>query len=630
MELYGIYLAIFGLTSLVGVPMLSFMQYHFIYGLPNSEWLAGLPMTVGIVGVIWISVAVIMRITMEPLIASMKKGKSEELSEEEKLNFVKVFRKMAKISAVALVIGYIIGNSSLLIIKASKGIVNLGSTSSDRFNTILLIICLCGSYAFLMRQYCVHFYDVFAQKHVAKLHITNMGSVKHGKFTVSFGFICLAYVLFVVAHVACVGYKGVRYGYPSISSFIAEFVIIMFYGMIFALPVPEGVLMSLRKRFGRTTEVIKLMKDNGDLSTRLDIQAFDDFGKTNEEVNSLINFLNGTIEEIKEQSIAVEMNAQTLLDTSENSASGVNQISATFRSINEKNDARDHLLEETRTSINKLNNDAKRISELVVSQTSATEQNGAAITEMVANINSIGEMIKKSQHLSENLEKLSETGNTEVTGTLNIINDITDKSKQMIEVTKVIQSVASQTNLLAMNAAIEAAHAGSSGKGFAVVADEIRKLAESTTKSTKDIKNMINELVASIQSSSNMVNSTSAAFKQISNSIGEQLNLVDTIARATQEQSLGASETLAATNEISGQISEINTLMKHQADYCAELDSNIIEVVNLSQQVNASLKESNAVVEDFAKSVETTKNSALDNQSAIQAVNTEINRFKLV
>lgn len=357
---------------------------------------------------------------------------------------------------------------------------------------------------------------------------------------------------------------------------------------------------------------------------------FDDFGKTNEEVNSLINFLNGTIEEIKEQSFAVEMNAQTLLDTSENSASGVNQISATFRSINEKNDARDHLLEETRTGIEKLNNDAKRISELVVSQTSATEQNGAAITEMVANINSIGEMIKKSQHLSENLEKLSETGNIEVTGTLNIINDITDKSKQMIEVTKVIQSVASQTNLLAMNAAIEAAHAGSSGRGFAVVADEIRKLAESTTKSTKDIKNMINELVASIQSSSNMVNSTSAAFKQISNSIGEQLSLVDTIARATQEQSLGASETLAATNEISGQISEINTLMKHQADYCAELDSNIIEVVNLSQQVNASLKESNAVLEDFARSVETTKNSALDNQSAIQAVNTEINRFKLV
>lgn len=140
---------------------------------------------------------------------------------------------------------------------------------------------------------------------------------------------------------------------------------------------------------------------------------------------------------------------------------------------------------------------------------------------------------------------------------------------------------------------------------------------------------MINELVASINSSSVKINSTSAAFKQISNSISEQLKLVETIARATQEQSQGASETLIATNEISGQINEINTLMKNMADYCVDVENNIGEVVNLSEQVNAALKESNEVVTDFSKSVETTKNSAIDNQTAIQSVNNELNRFKL-
>ena len=107
------------------------------------------------------------------------------------------------------------------------------------------------------------------------------------------------------------------------------------------------------------------------------------------------------------------------------------------------------------------------------------------------------------------------------------------------------------------------------------------------------------------------------------------MKLVETIARATQEQSQGASETLIATNEISGQINEINTLMKNMADYCVDVENNIGEVVNLSEQVNAALKESNEVVTDFSKSVETTKNSAIDNQTAIQSVNNELNRFKL-
>ncbi len=586
-------------------------------------------MTVGIVVFLWITIAIIMYFVMQPVIRSMKKAKTEELTEDEKYGFIRVFKKMSHISAGVLVFGYIAGNGLLIILKALKGAFVLGSNPGEIAITSAVLLALCSVYAFVARQYCVLFYDTFAQKEIVKLHISEMGKVKPSNITISIGFIGIAYILFCIVHIVCVGYGIARYGSNGVQEYMNNVLWVFFYVALFPLPLLEVFLMTVRKRFGATTKIIRAMRENGDLSTNIDIAAFDDFGETNEEVNRLINTLNGTIEEIREQSLSVEMNASELLQTAENSASGVNQIAATFASINEKNDVRDRLLEGTKDSIGKLNQDASRISELVISQTSATEQNASAITEMVANINSIRDMVRKSQTLSENLERLSESGNSAVSGTLGIINDITDKSKQMIEVTKVIQSVASQTNLLAMNAAIEAAHAGAAGKGFAVVADEIRKLAESTSKSTKDIKNMIGELVAAIEGSSAKVNVTSDAFKQISNSIEEQLNLVETIARATEEQSQGASETLNATNEISGQIVEINDLMKHQAQYAAELDRNIEEVVNLSEQVNAALKESNAVVDDFAKSVETTKNSALDNQSAIQTVNNELNRFKL-
>jgi len=361
----------------------------------------------------------------------------------------------------------------------------------------------------------------------------------------------------------------------------------------------------------------------------MDIVGLDDFGKTNEELNVLMDSLSDSILQIRKNSEDVSVNAKALLRTAEESSSGINQVVTSFDDIDKKNDARDRLLDNTQTNIEKLNKDAMRISELVAAQTAATEQNASSITEMVSNVNSIGQMINRSKSLSVKLSELSEKGNGAVSGSMQIVSDISEKSSQMMEVTKVIQSVASQTNLLAMNAAIEAAHAGEAGKGFAVVADEIRKLAESTSKSTKDINVMIEQLVESINSSADKISSTSTAFKDISSGIQDQLELTETIARATHEQSIGASETLKATNEISGQISEINVLIKNQADYSNELQKGIDEVVALSSQVNDALKESSAVINEFSRSIETTKNSAIENQSAIESVTQELSKFKV-
>ena len=86
---------------------------------------------------------------------------------------------------------------------------------------------------------------------------------------------------------------------------------------------------------------------------------------------------------------------------------------------------------------------------------------------------------------------------------------------------------------------------------------------------------------------------------------------------------------MKATNEISGQISEINVLIKNQADYSNELQKGIDEVVALSSQVNDALKESSAVINEFSRSIETTKNSAIENQSAIESVTQELSKFKV-
>lgn len=629
MELYVLFLFIFGCTCIIGVPMLSYVQCTFIHGLPLSSWLEGLPTTLIVVLFIMIIVAAISYFLMKPLIELLKKSKTQDLAMEEKKLFSVIFKKLERTVTIILALAYIGTNALLVFIKSKKGAYDLGSDPEEIITTVIMILGVCCVYFAIARSYCVDYFKATAQKYLLNIKLRTLDGIKNERFTISFGWIILYFTLFVGWHALCCGYRQARYESSGITNFTIQGSIILIYTIAYPFTLCYGVLGNLRKRFNRTTEIIRAMRENGDLSQRLEILAFDDFGKTNGEINALIDSLNGTIQEIKEQSQAVQENAEELLRTSENSSAGVNQIAANFNEINEKNDERDQLLEATRKNIDKLNNDAKRISELVTSQTAATEENASAITQMVANINSIGEMIKKSQNLSQNLAVLSESGNEEVSSTFQIINSITAQASRMMEIIKVIQNVASQTNLLAMNAAIEAAHAGEAGSGFAVVADEIRKLAESTSKSTKDIKEMIEELTDSISGSSDKINSTSKAFKEINDKITDQLQLVETIAHATEEQGIGASETLKATNEISGQIVEINMLMKQQADYCSEIDSGISDVVTLSSQVNLSMKESNSVIDEFSKSIDINKTSALANQNAIEMVNNELSRFKL-
>ena len=183
-------------------------------------------------------------------------------------------------------------------------------------------------------------------------------------------------------------------------------------------------------------------------------------------------------------------------------------------------------------------------------QSVAVTQSSASIEEMIANINMVTETLSKNAQNVKELEEASEVGRSGLSGVANDIQEIARESESLLEINSVMSNIASQTNLLSMNAAIEAAHAGESGKGFAVVADEIRKLAESSSTQSKTISTVLKKIKGSIdtikKSTANVLNKFEAMDGGIRTVAEQEVNVL----RAMEEQGQGSKEVLEAISEV--------------------------------------------------------------------------------
>jgi methyl-accepting chemotaxis protein len=205
---------------------------------------------------------------------------------------------------------------------------------------------------------------------------------------------------------------------------------------------------------------------------------------------------------------------------------------------------KDRLLQEKiRAMVNQLN-------AYVEDQVAAVTESSATIEEMIASIRGVTSTLSKNSESVKELEEASMVGHAGLNGVAADIKEIAVESESLMQINSVMQNIASQTNLLSMNAAIEAAHAGESGMGFAVVADEIRKLAESSGQQSKTINAVLKKIKGSIDKITKSTDDVLNKFSAIEHGVRTVAQQEDNIRGAMDEKAQGSKEILQAIQKV--------------------------------------------------------------------------------
>ena len=337
---------------------------------------------------------------------------------------------------------------------------------------------------------------------------------------------------------------------------------------------------------------------SGDLTGEIIVRSHDEIGKLSREMNTFKEGLNGSLNNIIGFSKTNNEVKEELITTATETSAAAVEISANINSINGQISTLDNNISKSSNEISEITSFTNELGEHISEQTVMVEESTASITEMIASITNVSRLTDKNQDVIKNLVETANEGDSKLKETTTIIEEINSSVNEINNMAGVIQSISSQTNLLAMNAAIEAAHAGDQGKGFAVVADEIRKLAEASATNTKEITNNLKGIINRIEKASVSGISTREAFSNIHDKIQIVSEALLTVSSSTSELNSGGKQILEAMfnlSEISALVLNKSSVVKESAESVNILVGSVSDisgiVTNAMTELNAGFNE---------------------------------------
>ena len=367
-----------------------------------------------------------------------------------------------------------------------------------------------------------------------------------------------------------------------------------------------------------------IAQGEGDLTVRLPVHGNDEVTDLSEYFNETIEKIGSSIKSVGKSSEDMTNIGNELASNMTETASAVHQISANIDGVKQQALTQAASVTETAATVEEIIRTIKQLNGSIENQAASVAESSSAIEQMVGNIASITQTLSKTDDVIKTLASATADGKETISGANNVTQRIAEESGGLLEASSVIQHIASQTNLLAMNAAIEAAHAGEAGKGFAVVADEIRKLAEESstqgktiTSTLKVLSGEIEALSASSKTAEEKFNAIFALSEQVKtmsqnlmeamreqeNGSKEVLSAIRDINMVTNQVNDGSAEMLRGGENVAEEMQKLDELTRVITDSMNEMASGAVQISNAVQEVNAISQKNKESIENLSKEV---------------------------